>query len=159
MYATVKSSDSEPLTSLRFPDDLLHLLLLRENWLQTHLSFVLHAVEGVPQAQTCTGEHFSFAVRQLLAEHGPFVDTHVTSSVTLVELGCFQNVFGNVRNTEDTRTFPSCLRVIEGLPSKKKGVSETAHNETFCYVGKKKKKTHKKKTTTKKPRSEDSDSL
>ena len=102
------------------------------------LSFVLWALEGVPQAQTGTGEHFSFAVRQLLAQHRPFGDTLVTSSVTLAELGCFRNVFGKVRNTENTRTFLSCLRVIEGLPSKKekKKVSETAKNESFCHVEK-----------------------
>ena len=136
MYATVKSSDSETLTSLCFPDDLSHLvLLIRDNLLQTPLSFVLRELEGVPQVQTGTGEHFSFSVRQLLAQHRPFVETLVTSSVTLAELGCFRNVFGNVRNTENTRTFTSCLRVIEGLPTKKE-VSETARNETFCHVEK-----------------------
>ena len=103
--------------------------------LQTPLSFVLRALEGVPQAQTATVEHFSFAVRLLLAQHWPCVYTLVTSSVTLAELGCFRNVFGNVRNTENTRTFTSCLRVIEGLPTKKE-VSETARNETFCHVEK-----------------------
>ena len=71
MYATVKSSDSETLTSLCFPDDLSHLvLLLPENLLQTRLTCVLQALEGLPQAQTGTGEHFSFAVRQLLLNTG-----------------------------------------------------------------------------------------
>ena len=121
MYATVKSSDSKTLTSLCFPDDLSHLvLLLWENLLQTPLSFALQALEGVPQAQTGTGEQSSFTVPQLLAQHQPFVDTLVMSSVTLAELGCFRNVFINVHNTENKRAFLSYLCMIKGLPTKMK---------------------------------------
>ena len=50
------------------------------------------------------------------------------------KLGRFRNIFGNVCITENISTLLSCLRVIEGLPSKKK--SETACGEIFCHVEK-----------------------
>ena len=129
----MRSSDSETLTSLCFPDDLSHLALLRENLLQTPLSFVLRALEGVPQAQTGTCENFSFTVRQLLAQQRPFVYTLVTSSVTLAELGCFGNVFGNVCTINNTSAHPSCLRVIEGLPSKKQHLSQLTMKHSVMW--------------------------
>ena len=97
-------------------------------------SFALQALEGAPQAQTGSEEHFSFAVRQLLAQHWPFVFTLVSSSVTFTELGCFRNIFGNIHNKENSCTLPSCLRVIEGLPSKKKSLRQLRMKHSVIWL-------------------------